>query len=96
MKFAVEGVPYQVHQDGRKVVFENKYTCFVHDLDQGGELSDARVINGSNANLLAAELHWLAGTQSLHCFQQFEFSGRRCGNLSRRRTLRLDFYAKIA
>lgn len=54
MKFAVEGVPYQVHQDGCKVVFENKYTCFVHDLDQGGELSDARVINGSNANLLAA------------------------------------------
>ena len=45
---------YRSTCDGGRVVFENEYTRWEHDLARGGELAAAYVRNGTGTNLLAS------------------------------------------
>lgn len=46
------GAPCISRQEGRHIIFENKYQLWSHDLDKGGELTEARVKNGSDRSLI--------------------------------------------
>ncbi|MBN1672467.1 MAG: hypothetical protein JXR37_15610 [Kiritimatiellae bacterium] len=53
-RFHSGAAPYEAIRDGDRIVVENAYTRWVHDLARGGELTEAVVRFGSNANLLVA------------------------------------------
>lgn len=44
--------PYSVRREDSRIIVENEYTKWVHDLARGGELVEAVVLNGSGTNLL--------------------------------------------
>lgn len=46
--------PYTVTEEGARIVFENEYTRWAHDLEKGGALHEAIVKNGSGASILTA------------------------------------------
>lgn len=76
-RYHAQPSPYRVRREGQKIILDNEYTCWVHDLDQGGELSEAVVKNGSNQNLLVAPQSFSVAIQSKDGLSQQCFSSLR-------------------
>lgn len=45
--------PYKIRKTANLIYVENEYTSWCHDLSKGGELTEAIVKHGSNANIIA-------------------------------------------
>ena len=63
--------PYKMSRSAHKVVFENDYTKWTHDVKRGGYLAEAVVKNGSGKNLLIRPMQSCIGLINGSSYHQY-------------------------
>lgn len=70
--FHSDPVPFQTTRDKNRIIVENQYIRCIHDLEHGGELSEAVIKNGTGKNLFTSPQSTVVGiieNGAYHCYR---------------------------